>query len=529
MGERVAARKEQEDEGGNGLLRPLAGLAARAMILGKRVLPLLVGLLVGAGLVKVLAALPMKWGVFIVAGTALTGILMLVGIFTRHLRGGLLFLGVLGLPTFYSISFLFRENVQYPVLANGFPVSITEVFFAPLVVVWLYRLYLDPQARRLHFPTDWAVVAALLLVFNLCSTLFVAREPFFGLSMLFLQAKMYFIMFFLANYLRDEHDLRVIGYAFAAVLILEGLVVMEQRFLGVIFTEENMARSVGIKSKIEGGGGTVFRNAGTLSHPNDMAMYINLCLPLVAFMLTLEQKLVRRLILVAAIGLGMAALISSGSRGGWIGMGVGFAGGVFFWLRKQGKNPFKGMLLMALSVLVLFTLLFFGSKTFHDRVTKGDREAAEVRIPLMEVAMEMIQTHPLQGVGLNHYTREMEPYDRTHYLVASNYNEPVHNTFLLVAAETGLPAMLQLCIFVLLILKGSYRVAVHGEGIASVIGLGMLCSLLSWFIHNQVNHSTIYGDTTLYVLIGTLAAARNLIARQRLFAEGEISPPCVRA
>lgn len=501
----------------------------RVIKLFEHFLPLLVGLAIGAFLVKVLAGLPFKWGVFLVAGTAVASALMLVGIFSRHMRGSMLFLGVLGLPTFYSISFFFRENVQNPVLANGFPVSITDVLFAPLMAAWLYQLYTDPQRPRLHFPTDWAAVAGLLFVINLCSALFVAREPFFSFSMLFLQAKMYFIMFFLANYLRDEHDFRLMAYAFAAILILEGLVVMEQRFLGVIFTEENMARSVGIKSKVEGGGGSIFRNAGTLSHPNDMAMYINLCLPLVAFMLTMEQKLARRLVLIVAIVLGMAALISSGSRGGWVGMGVGFATGVFFWLRKQGKNPVKGLFVMALSVALLFTVLLFGSKTFQNRVLHGDREAAEVRIPMMEVAMEMIQAKPVLGVGLNHYTREMVPYDRTNYLVASNYNEPVHNTFLLVAAESGLPAMLLLCIFIFLAFKKSFHVALEGDEIVSVIGLGLMCSLVSWFIHNQVNHSTVFGDTTFYVLMGLLAAARNYLDKQRLTQRREASPYLSRA
>jgi putative inorganic carbon (HCO3(-)) transporter len=492
-------------------------------------LPLLFGLAVGLGLVAVLGGLPTKWGVFLVVGSAFASVLLLVGAFSTHLRGSMLFFAVLGLPTFYSITFQFRELIPFTVLANGFPVSITDVFLAPLVIGWLYRLMTDPRQRQISFPKDWLWIIVLLLLINFASCLFVSRIPFFSLSMLYVQAKMYFIMFFLANYLQDEHDFRVMGYAFAAVLLFEGLVVMEQRMLGVIFTQENMRRAIGIKSLVAGGGGTIFRAAGTLSHPNDMAMYINLCLPLVAFMYAIETKLLRKVFLMTCILVGVYALMSSGSRGAWAGMGVGFAAGIFLWMRKQGKNPIFGMSIMFLSVVTLFTALFFGSATFHDRIIKGDREAAQVRIPLMEVATEMIQANPAMGVGLNLYTREMVPYDRTNYMVTSSFPEPVHNTFLLVAAETGLPAMALLSVFIILAFKKSVRVAKEGQGIVSAIGLGVLTSLICWLIHNQVNHSTVYGDSTFYVLLGMLAAAINYLNRQQLNEQEALAPPINRA
>lgn len=495
---------------GNSLLQSL-------ILLLQSILPLVTGLAIGIMLVRMLATLPTKWGVFLVGAAAISSVLVLVGIFSKHLRGSMLFFAILGLPTFYSISFFFRENETVSVLANGFPISISEVFLAPLALAWLYRFYSDPQHPGVYFPRHWLAVLLLLLLINLVSALFVARIPFFSFSMLFLQVKVYLTMFFIANYLRDEHDFRLLGYAFAGVLILEGVVVVEQQLLGVVFTAENMGRVVGMKSKIEGGGGLLVRHAGTLSHPNDMAMYVNLCLPLVGFMLLMETKPIRRLYLVIAILFAMAALISSGSRGGWVGMGLGFATGLFFWLRKQGKNPLKGMAIMAGSLTVLFLVLMLGSQTFQSRVLKGDKEAAEVRIPLMEVAMEMISDKPVLGVGLNHYTREMVAYDRTNHFVATNFNQPVHNTFLMVGAETGLPAMLLLCILVFIIVKDAYYVAMHGRGIVSTVGFGMLCAMVSWFMHNQVNHSTIFGDSTLYVLLGALVAARNYVNHQGQF------------
>lgn len=494
--------------------------------LAERLLPLLIGLGAGMMLVVVLSRLPLKWGVFIVAAVAAVSVLTLVGTLTRHLRGGMLFLAVVTLPAFYDISFLYRDNVRFSVLANGFPVNLFDVVMFPLFIGWLYELWSNPAHAKIRFPRSWLIIMLLLLAINLISALFVASEPFFSFSMVYTQIKCYLTMFFLANYIRDEHSFRILGYAFAGVLIFEGLVVLEQRFVGVIFTAENLGRLISLKSKV--GSATVVRLAGTLNHPNDLAMYINLCLPWTGFMLAIEKKPLRRIYLVAAIVLAVIAEVWSGSRGGWLGLAVAIGIGVFFWSRKHGRNPLIGMAIMGFSISVLFAALFIGSQTFRDRLVEGDAGSAEVRYPLMEVAMEMIGENPLLGVGLNLYTREMVPYDRTNHFIAYRYNHPVHNTFLMVGAETGLPALLLLAIFVFLMIKETYRITMRNEGIVSVAGIGLMGTLVSWFIHNQVNLTAPYNDLTLWVLLGVLAAARNYTDRLE-FAEHEAAHAAGRA
>ncbi len=470
-----------------------------------KVVPLALGLLVGAMLVRSLGSLPLKWNVFIVGGIVGLCGLALFGTLTSHLRGAMMFLAVAALPTFYEIVLGFRPGGKFSVLANGFPVTLFDVFFFPLCAAWIFQRWLDPRPDRLRLPKNWALFLGLMLAINVANALFVAREPFFSFGIVFAQVKGCVIVFMMANMIKTEHSFRVLGYAVAAILIIEGMVVMEQRFVGVIFTAENLGRHVSLTSKV--GSGTLVRLAGTLDHPNDLAMYLNLCLPITFFMYLTERKGLRRLFLVFAMALALISEIWSGSRGGWLGLGVAVGSSLFFWMRKRGQNPLVGLGAMALTVTLLFGVLFAASTTFRARLVEGDAGSAEIRYPLMEVAMEMIRANPVQGVGLNMYTREMVPYDRTNYFIAYRYNHPVHNTFLMVGAETGLFSMLVLASFIFFIILEAHKVFARNSGVVEAIGIGVFGTLISWFIHNQVNLTGPYSDQTLWVMFGLLAAA----------------------
>jgi O-antigen ligase len=125
----------------------------------------------------------------------------------------------------------------------------------------------------------------------------------------------------------------------------------------------------------------------------------------------------------------------------------------------------------------------------------------------MEVAMEMIKENPVAGVGLNMYAREMVPYDRTNNFIAYRYQHPVHNTFLLIGAETGLLALLLLATFIWLAVRDAFSAFMRNRGIVEAAAVGVFGALVSWFMHNQVNLTAPFNDETLWVLLGVLAAA----------------------
>ncbi len=111
----------------------------------------------------------------------------------------------------------------------------------------------------------------------------------------------------------------------------------------------------------------------------------------------------------------------------------------------------------------------------------------------------------------------MARYHRTAERVASNYNQPVHNSWLLMMAETGVPSFLIFAyLFFFLFLRESYRVFQYNQGTLSALGIGVFGMIIAWSLHNLVNLTAPYGETTIWVLVGLLAAASRMTERPAL-------------
>jgi hypothetical protein len=246
-------------------------LGSRFFTLFERFLPLVLGLGIGIFLVMMFGRLPGKWIVFIVFGMVVASAMILVATLTSKTREILLFASIPALPLFYSITLQYRENVRFTVLANGFPIDLFDIGFSFLFITWVFQLWSKKGEVSLRFPRNWGLLMGLMLAINVFSALFVARESFFSFSMIYGQLKCYLIAFFIANYIRDSHSLRLVGYAFATILLTQGLIVMEQLFVGVIFTDQNLGRATSLKSVADLG--TIYRLSGDCLVPCRIRCY----------------------------------------------------------------------------------------------------------------------------------------------------------------------------------------------------------------------------------------------------------------
>lgn len=153
------------------------------------------------------------------------------------------------------------------------------------------------------------------------------------------------------------------------------------------------------------------RYRGTLSDPNELSLVIGVAVPFAFAFLDRKRSLARQALLLATLGLVGVCANFTQSRGGQL---VFLAVLGVYFLNRFGRKGLVLALMVALPILLL-----------------GGREGAEdstvERTECWFEGMLMFWHQPLFGVGFAQFTEH-------HYLTA-------HNSYVLAAAELGLPGM----------------------------------------------------------------------------------------
>ncbi len=484
----------------------------RLATLLKQALPLVLGLIIGALLVKVSGST--KLTTMFLMAISLASVVAIMFVLNVDLTRWLIFAIFFAMPIPFGVSLFYKEPEPFVVQANGLDIYLLDVFvFGLLLLRWLQQIN-EPQSVR---PFFWCkpllIPSLLLLLINFLSAIFTPYQ-FFAFSVVAGQIKVILVLLIVTNVLlQDQKLIHTAIWGMIWTLAAQGLIGIEQKVLGVIFTAENLGREISLTMQI--GQKMVFRVAGTLDHPNDFAMFLNLIIPTAVYFLWAERNWSSKILIGGAVGVGVIAEIFSGSRGGWVALVAAMGVTLPFWLRRRGHNPIAGMGVAGLIGALGFGVLFAASGSLRDRLLLDDHGTAEVRYPLMEVAKNMIAANPFTGVGVNHYTYFMTQYDRTMDAIAFNYAYPVHNTFLLIAGETGIPSLLLvLSIFAVTIIT-AIKNFIHEDGIISVVSLGIVASLLTLIIHNLANPMHFFTDHKPWLLMGLVMAMYRMAQFER--------------
>jgi O-antigen ligase len=139
-------------------------------------------------------------------------------------------------------------------------------------------------------------------------------------------------------------------------------------------------------------------------------------------------------------------LVGTASRGGM----VAFAIVLFvYWLGYGGKRRWllaAGGAALAVAALLIALMLPQVPVHRYLQVSSEDDPTTQIRLGLYDVAIGMVEDHPLLGVGTGQWGRESHNYFTSGTFRSTNYMP--HNTYLQVAAENGL---LGLAVYLLLL------------------------------------------------------------------------------
>lgn len=193
-------------------------------------------------------------------------------------------------------------------------------------------------------------------------------------------------------------------------------------------------------AKIVVSGITYIRGYGTFPHPNLLSAYllggIFICLYLFSF----TNKLIYKAIFGACLIVNVLGITVTFSRAAFFSLAVGLV--IYFGyvlLKKKWHSEYTGKIIILLIAAILSLVLFHKFLLVRDSISFSDQAVVE-RGYYNNVGLTMIKEHPLFGVGLGESVLHMQQY--TSFKLWPWQYQPIHNYFLLAAAELGIPGAL---------------------------------------------------------------------------------------
>lgn len=450
---------------------------------------LLFSVVIGA-IVIIRPFLPTKWGLLLVLGFMGFLGLMIIG----NLKKVLLAIIIIDIPIRWDIYLGGGGQNSSLGMREGWLISATTFALIGLFAIYfIQEVLIKDHKIRLFLVEN---IPLVLYMFFTCVSATVAIDPTGSLYQIFLLAQMFALYVFISSSVSSESDVLYIMVIVLLGLVLEGFISVLQRFLGFNI---NIA---GIVTVMSDG-----RTAGTLGSPNTAAGYFSLLLaPAFALYFAKTLRWIRYLAIIAFV-LGAIGLVFTISRGGFIGFTISMIiVGLAIWFR--GKiPPWAAFLILFVSSIVVTIV---GGLSFEKIV--GLREnAALARIPLMEMAWRMIQSHPIFGVGANNYALNI-PF----FLIGDmpgSFMYVVHNKYLLVWAETGLGGILSFVAFLGLAIWRGWKSYLRDIPLYSILSLGFAAAIAGQMTHMMVEIYDSRSEIQALWLVAGLVTAMERITR----------------
>ncbi|MCL4360442.1 O-antigen ligase family protein [Patescibacteria group bacterium] len=336
------------------------------------------------------------------------------------------------------------------------------------------------------FQTDYLLIA--LLLWASISAL-VAVEPAGPIVGLFSLTKG-IAVYFIASRIMTGTQVRLRG----CIIGFIGILVFQSAWAGYQFVKGGPTgrffdlasfKSSEMSNTVATQGTTIFRPSGTLVDPNVFALYILMLLPVPLYLFITEKNKTVRLLLLWILLVAVGAIFLSSSRTAYAitALLMLFVARTEWALIKESLQKTMKSLRVKIALLLsaLFMLLYvfpnIAVPRIEDLLISGQTNTTITsRVNLSKEALALIQFHPIFGVGINNFVPEMTAFNITG--VSRGFLAEVHNLYLLIAAEMGLPGLCIFLIFVYAVLRHHPKAT---QPISKALFLGICVYLLFGF------------------------------------------------
>jgi len=402
---------------------------------------------------------------------------------------------------------------------GGAEAAIAPLDFALLALFFLYVME-DLRQGKLKFYNGPVERRLLLFGFVGLLTISNAADASFVLYEVLRVLRMLALVYCIRRFVRGPAEVRLVVYLLAFNVVTQSLLGLAQlalgRSVGLYFLGE--ADLLWLDTSVEGG---VSRVGGTLGHANSMAMFLEMLLPLffslaVARNTGLSTR--QRLLVMSVFTLGLAVLFMTFSRAGWVSLFVALVLVLLYHFRHLRLSTRQIVVLIAAGFTSLTALVVFWESIYR-RLTASSSVSFSFRANLNAIALNMVETHPWLGIGLNNFVLVMANYDDTglsRWRIA-----PAHNIYFLTAAETGILGLLAFLWLLIGVFAEGWRglkskdpfLAACAAGLLAGLAATLVHGLLGWGWRYDVLHVTFWFLAGCALTVGRLAALQDQAGR----------------
>jgi O-antigen ligase len=267
---------------------------------------------------------------------------------------------------------------------------------------------------------------------------------------------------------------------------------------------------------ISAGNVAIGRAGGTLGHANVLANFFEVLTPIGLALVLSGMKGQIRLLAGGAVLFGIIGTFLTSSRAGWASLTLGLAIVIFYYRRRLWSARvipvllFLGLIvggigLVSRDVIVArFTTFWAGSRL--------------VRSVTAQTALNVLQSHPILGVGANNYLQVSEAY--VELPSTSGLSQlaagVAHNIVLLYGAELGLLGIASLVVLLLSVVRIGFQVNRLGDPLWITLSVGILVGIIALIAHGMWDWLFRYDPvfTLFWFTVGLLVAIRNLAIKE---------------
>jgi hypothetical protein len=421
-------------------------------------------------------------------------------LFINRLRDFLLFSLMFFIPFQFGYHVLFDPvGLVEHAYRTGIVVDTVDVILLALYLGWLFNACVKPRSGRpLSMGGPIGILFICWLGFLLVSSPFVAKRLDFSYYALFEFFKGFLLFWYLVNNLEGEKDLRIIVYGLFANTVAHAIYICFQYATGLNYSVHGELSRHYVP--LEG-----FRPIGFNGSWDEAAILVATVLSvMLAYALVVAKGLRRQISLVMIVVVALGLLLTK-MRSAWL---AGLAAPVLVIAIAYFKGRIPSGVVVKGSVALLIVVLVASPFVVHRLIT-GTR--GEVRVPLMETAINMFENNWLAGVGEGNYFLEANQY--IPQALRGNWVYTVHNEYLLQLAETGIIGFVLYYLILVLAIKKLWSGTRSSNPWVFALSLGFFAALVASFPNRFFSMYQFVTTFLLYCVILALAHRMEAMVR----------------